>query len=191
MRKRVIIYWVRRCLWLPLTFPKGLQDIATSACVSRWLGGSRPYGGIEIMAAPPYKLGDLNEVVAALDLIRRTDPRRFARIQRFIKSIFVANYRTILGFYRTFGQICELKKLPIPESLRSVAIYHYASTLVHESTHGLLEKKRFPYTRANRRRIEKLCVREQARFLARFPGIAEKMELSRGYVTSLPLRGTR
>ncbi|MBI2927412.1 MAG: hypothetical protein HYY24_17080 [Verrucomicrobia bacterium] len=125
----------------------------------------------------------LAEIVEALELLRRTDPQRFTRIERFIKRVFLANYRSFLGCYRSFGQVCDLKKLPIPLVPRPLAIYSYAATLVHESTHARLDRLRFPRTRANVKRIEKLCLKEEARFLARFPGIHEALDLALQHVT--------
>jgi hypothetical protein len=120
----------------------------------------------------------LAEIVDALELIRTTDPRRFARIERFTKRIVLANYKNFLGRYRSFGQVCDLKRLPMPESSRHLAIYSYAATLVHESTHARLDSLRFPLTAANRKRIEELCLKEEARFLARFPGISRALDLT-------------
>lgn len=180
--RRKLVYWLLKIV--SPAIPMGLLDLATSFCVARWLG-SRPYRGMQIMAFPPCKLDAIIELVDALELVRRTDPRRFARIERFIKRIFLANYQTRLGFYRSFGCVCGLKRLPIPESSRALAVYAYAAALVHESTHGLLEKRRFPHTPANRRRLEQLCSDEQARFLARFPGIVKKWATIVGYIDGL------
>ncbi len=151
----------------------GFLDLVSSFVACR-ASATRPYGGIEIIPAPPFKLNSVTEVIEALDLIRCSDPRRFSRIQRYIRRIFLANYRSFVGCYRSFGQVCCLRKLPIPDSARSLAIYSYAATLVHESTHGLLEKKRIPHTSVNRRRIERICVSESVRFLARFPDMDRK-----------------
>jgi hypothetical protein len=183
--KRILIYWLRKCF--SLSVPVGFFDLVTIFFVSRGMG-SRLYRGIELVAFPPYRLDALTEVVDALELVRRTDQRRFARIERFIKRIVLANWKKHLGFYNTISQVCALKKLPIPEDSRILAIYNYSATLIHEATHAMLDKRRFPPTRANLKRIEKLCVKEEVRFLARFPGIDKKLELIIGYVDGLPAR---
>ena len=191
MRKRVWIYWLRKCMGLHVSVPKGLLDLAIFAVCSRVPEMSRPYAGIPIVAGSAYKVNDLTEVVAALELIQTIDPRRFARIQQFIKRIFVSNFRRYVGCYRSIGQVCDLKKLQVPEGLRSVTIYFYASTLVHESTHGLLFRKRFPHSPENKRRIEKLCATEAARFLRRVPGWDDKWDLARSYISGLPSHRAR
>ena len=185
-QKRILIYWLDRLFSLSL--PVGLLDLATSFFVSRGLG-NRPYRGIVTMAFPPHKVDALSEIVEALELIRRHDPRRFTRVERFIKRIFLANY-SFAGRYSPFGHVCGLQKLAVPDHLRSLATYHYAATLVHEATHAMLFAKRFPYTRTTLPRIEKLCVKEEARFLVRFPDIDRKLELTLGYVAGIQKKGT-
>jgi hypothetical protein len=44
-------------------------------------------------------------------------------------------------------------------------LYCYASTLVHEATHGAIYSGYVTYTKRNRLRIEKLCHTEERRFL--------------------------
>ena len=78
------------------------------------------------------------------------------------------------------SQLCGLKKLPTVANLRSLAVIAYASLLVHEATHALLEKRRFPLTKANKARIEKLCDKEEARFLVSFPDIDRRLALAFG-----------
>lgn len=173
-----MMYWLHKCF--SLSVPRGLVDIIGVSLMESGTA-TRPYRGIVLVPVPPYGMDSLAEVVDALELVRRTDPRRFARVERFIKKIVLANWRT-LGLYNSVSGVCGLKKLAIPENSDSLAVYNYAATLVHESTHAMLEEKRFPYTRANRDRIERLCVSEEVRFLARFPGIERKLEMLLGYV---------
>lgn len=179
---RLLTYWLLRLFSLDVPF--GLLGMATSLVVAKGLG-FRPYHGIKLMALPPHKLEALTEVWNALELIRRTDPRRFARVKRFIRRVFVTKQRT-WAFYWRFGKICSLRKLAMPESFRSLAVYDYAATLVHESTHGLLYAKGFLHSRVNRGRIERICVKEEARFLAKFPSIDQKLELVIGFEDGWP-----
>lgn len=179
---RVLIYWLRKCFSLSL--PRGLVDIIGVSLMESG-AETRPYRGIVLAPVRPYGLDSLAEVVDALELIRRTDPRRFARVERFIKRIVLANWRP-LGLYNSVSGVCGLKKLAIPENSDSLAVYNYAATLVHEATHGMLDAKRFPGTRMNRDRIEKICINEEVRFLARFPGIERKLEILLGYIDGVP-----
>ena len=41
----------------------------------------------------------------------------------------------------------------------------FASEIVHEATHGYLKSKGFRYTKKTRERHEKLCLKEQQRFI--------------------------
>ena len=135
---RVLIYWLRIGLRLHVAVPKGLLNLAMFAVCSRVPEMSRPYAGIQIVASPPYKVNDLTEIVAALELVRSTDPRRFVRIQRFIKRIQMGNLRRFIGRYEIFGQFCMLKVLQFPESQLGIARLHYVATVFPESTPGLL-----------------------------------------------------
>jgi hypothetical protein len=46
-------------------------------------------------------------------------------------------------------------------------VIDYAASLIHEATHGLLEARRIAYTRRSCLRIERLCLLEERRFIAR------------------------
>ena len=47
---------------------------------------------------------------------------------------------------------------------------HLAATVVHEAAHARLEESGVRYTADQRRRIEAICVRAEARFARRLPG---------------------
>ena len=161
---RWLRYWFRFCLSWKLLYLE-LLGVLTRFVVARSIG-TRRYGDIQLLAYPPNGLEVLGEVVEALDLVRRVDPGRFVRIERFVKHIAVANWRgKSLGAYWPICKVCHLSKLPVPRNARFMAIYTYAQLLVHEATHGLLYKKGFPTSNAIKKRIEKLCVAEQRRFL--------------------------
>ena len=55
---------------------------------------------------------------------------------------------------------------------------YFATVLVHEATHAVLESRSIKYTPEFRSRIEKLCVTEENRFLKRLaltcPDLVEK-----------------
>lgn len=56
----------------------------------------------------------------------------------------------------------------------------YASTPAHEATHGAVEARGICYTSELRLRIERLCVREQQRFITRLiwknPDLAGRLD---------------
>jgi len=143
---------------------------------------SRPYRGIQLIAFGPYGVDTLAVVVDALELLRRSDPRRFRRVEQHIKRILLGNFKT-LGSYTAIGRICGLTYLSPPGAPNRLITYGYAAVLIHEATHGLFHKLRFAPTRANLKRIEKIIIKEEARFLAKFPEVREKVSLAYGFAS--------
>ena len=103
----------------------------------------------------------------ALELIRDSDRRRFQRIRRNVGWIVFGAWKNF-GFYSPFARVCGLRSRPRPDDEQVAAVF-FACLLVHEPTHGLLERKRFSYTSKNRIRLERICLAEEQRFLSRFP----------------------
>jgi hypothetical protein len=108
--------------------------------------------------------------VAALNLVKSVDGRRYRRLQREIQYIVnaellaVANYsRPKKACYVDFGLVDTTGN---PEWLS----WWYASVLVHEATHGAIYSRLVDYTPALRVRIERLCHTEQKRFAAKSDG---------------------
>lgn len=107
-------------------------------------------------------------VPSALQLIKDLDSRRFRRLQRYVKWIFNCPLPYGGGHYHYLTRTCRLdieKATPEPDPAYAAAAI--ASTLVHEATHGLLDARRIAYSSRLRSRVERCCVREQNRFLAR------------------------
>jgi hypothetical protein len=50
-----------------------------------------------------------------------------------------------------------------------------AGTLVHETTHLRIARLGVPYRTSMRKRIEGICIREEARFLRKIPGSGEDL----------------
>jgi len=146
-----------------------------------FLGRSRPYRGIRLIAYPPYQTDALAEVVDALEIIRKHDEVRFRRVTRFISRIVVGNWN-VVGFYNSIGRVCGLQRRESDDHSRPFIVFGYAATIIHEATHGLLDQMRFPYFEKTRKRIERLCVMEEARFLVKFPGLRGRMDIVLGYV---------
>lgn len=163
------MYWL--CRGFGRQTPYEIFSAITRFVVCRAFG-SRPYRSMRLIAYPPHRIDALDEVVEALDLVRRTDARLFRRIDENIRQIVLGTSRRpdILGTYWPLNQVCYLRKLPIFENTHSVAIYSYAATLVHEATHGILHKKRIPTTSANKPRIERICYKEETRLMKKLLG---------------------
>jgi hypothetical protein len=105
----------------------------------------------------------------SLSLVREHDPRRYARIKRFIHWIVNrASTKGSSGGYDFDIRTCHLEFYDdIPGFAHDALAALYASLLVHESTHGLIASRGIKYRADDRIRIERLCVTEQNRFAAR------------------------
>jgi hypothetical protein len=103
---------------------------------------------------------------AALGLIKLKDPRRFRRICRYVKGIVALPIGHVQAGYVEQLQVCAVRFEPPPskEKLAQWAVW-YASILVHEATHGLVYARGIPYDERYRERIERLCFKEERRFL--------------------------
>jgi hypothetical protein len=117
-------------------------------------------------------------VPSALQLIKDLDIRRFRRLQRYIKWIVNCPLPYGGGQYHYPTRTCRLdfEKTAIEPDLEYAAAA-VASTLVHEATHGALRARAIGYSTELRSRVERCCVREQNRFIARLstsrPNIAK------------------
>lgn len=105
----------------------------------------------------------------SLMLVRQHDPRRYARIKRFIH--WIANRvssKGSAGGYDFSIRTCHIEFYgEFPGLVRDAMVAVYACILVHESTHGLIESLGIQYCGDDRARIERLCVQEQNRFAAK------------------------
>ena len=131
------------------------------------------WNGLRLVCEPRQQ-SRLDDILTALELIQKTDLRRFARIRKFIRLIVVGRTRR-LGVYFAFGQVCFVRPLRQDRCGKEVLAYAHAAILVHESTHGLLESKRFAYSRKNREQIERICHAEEERFVLKARGFASEL----------------
>jgi len=110
-------------------------------------------------------------VLAALQLIKQLDARRFQRIQRHVHWIVNIPLPRGGGQYHYPTRTCRLDiEDEIPEPDPDYAAAATASLLIHEATHGVLDARGIGYSIQLRSRVERCCVREQNRFLARLSG---------------------
>lgn len=119
-------------------------------------------------------------VPSALQLIKDLDGRRFRRLLRHIKWVVNCPFPYGGGEYHYPTRTCRLDfENPAVEPDPEYAVAAVASTLVHEGTHGLLRARGIGYSKQLRSRVERCCVKEQHRFLARLaatrPNIAESL----------------
>ena len=99
--------------------------------------------GIKIVDSSRKKdSGFCSDTVAALELIKSADPRRYRRLQREVK--FITNREKIeqRGFasYDRSCRNCEVdyRRTKADPELQDWHLRAYASTLVHEATHGAI-----------------------------------------------------
>ena len=158
MRKWIQRFFARQMLWL--------------------LRGSQiaQFGDISVCdlskGEPEFK----TVMLAALQLLKDTDLRRFARVNRHLK--WISNIALSRGGaqYRHDLQACMIDFVK-PETDAQFPYYvaWYASVLVHEATHGVLRTRSILYSRELRTRIKHLCVTEQNRFAHRLESTQPKV----------------
>jgi hypothetical protein len=148
--------------------------------VFRWLfthGAVGAYGPVGLVDMTPDENGTgafLESTRGALRLIEEHDPRRFRRLASEVRFIVNARQKGPAARYVRAQRACavdfgELLKRWPEASQRPLLEVWYAAILVHEATHGLLHRMRFPYAPQTRERIEWICTVEQWRFLAGLP----------------------
>ena len=119
-------------------------------------------------------------LLSALQLLRSTDPARFARVQREIKWIVNCTLACPGAEYHSGIRTCRVDfEEPTSDSDPTFSAGWWARTLVHEATHGVIEAWGIPYESSLRSRIERLCVAEEQRFLRRLaatqPELADRL----------------
>jgi len=113
-----------------------------------------------------------------LDLINKFDEKRYLRVTKELS--WILNTKRIpvgSGEYRPSIRLCSVHcNFPNDHSLESRI--QCASVIVHEATHGYLASKGIKYTKERRSQIERICVSESNRFLAKvakkYPDISGK-----------------
>jgi hypothetical protein len=144
--------------------------------------------GSEVARYEGIILADLRErsphfqinLLAALRLLHFCDLRRFNRVQRYIRYIVNRTLDHPGAEYDFKTRTCRIDfEEPDGDSDHDFSIGFHARNLVHEATHGEIEARGIPYNEEFRCRIERLCVREENRFVERlrdagFP-VAERL----------------
>lgn len=104
-------------------------------------------------------------VADALELVKNSDERRFARIQHNIRSI-IRMRKPSAARYLRFGEACLVNERKYPESPGPAMVLRLACTLVHASTYGYILWKQLPSFHFEKRH-ERICTQEVQRFLKR------------------------
>ena len=138
------------------------------------LGVSRRYdvAGLPVWHfLPPKSEGptELARVSAAIQLIRDRDPRRFQRLRRDLRGIWIVHI-VGAGEYEPELHLCKLD----PTYVQKTDVTVVAATIIHEATHARLW--RFGYDSSMRSRIERLCLKEEIAFASRLNDSSEVLE---------------
>lgn len=105
-------------------------------------------------------------MLEALRQIRDHDLRRFARVKRHIAWIVNTDLEFGGAEYSYQTRTCSVDfQEPTPTCNHAETVALYARRLIHEATHGVVASRGIPYSPQLRARIEKLCVKEENRFL--------------------------
>ena len=162
-----------------------VRQIATKAQV--WLQSTSEvarFDGIILadLRSPKSRTPHFRDIIlAALRLLKATDSYRFARVRRRLTWIVHHTLaRRGSAEYRHATRTCAIDFLePSAEYDSEFLTGWYASTLVHEATHGEIRSRGVHYTKQLRLRIEQLCVKEEQNFVMRLtitkPDLAERI----------------
>lgn len=129
----------------------------------------REVNGIQVVNTLQERDDLILRVAEAVEFVRTIDPARFARLRREVRCILIAPARhDVYARYKRLGRICSIgasafEKYADPKRTRRFI----AAILIHESTHGELDRRRIPYTKSTKERVERICMAEHKRFLER------------------------
>jgi hypothetical protein len=102
----------------------------------------------------------------ALHLIRQHDPRRYARVKRYISRIVNIILPTGFTSHYDFGtRTVELEFREMPKFTDDERAAIYASVLVDKAILGTLQSSKIMYRPENKLRIARLLITEHNRFL--------------------------
>jgi len=109
----------------------------------------------------------LKRIEAALDLIRRYQPYRYARIRRDVRRIWIWGAFGAAGRWIDEMRMCQLSEDYVLSAETSVE--DVAATIIHEATHARLCRANIAYEESMRGRVERLCARAEIQFAQLLP----------------------
>ena len=129
----------------------------------------------------------LRRVEEALEAIRTHDPRRYSRLRRDLKRIWVRVQPapSQSGCYNPALDACELDPRHLLRA--DVTPSDIASIVVHEGTHARLRGLGIGFAEPLRKRIEAVCRREERAFAERLPlSAGDKIRDKLGRLDAVP-----
>jgi hypothetical protein len=128
-----------------------------------WLSVNKTIDGLWIGAAGDASA--LQPVEAALNLIKKHDPRRYDRLRHDLIRVWIRLLPGDLACFNAAFGACELDTRFVLEHPPEII----AATLVHEATHARLWRTGIDYVEESRHRIEAICIRQELVFAGRLP----------------------
>jgi hypothetical protein len=122
---------------------------------------------IRLLTKPGTRKAQARKVEEALDLIARVAPFRLERLKREVQFILVTPLGCEVGQWWHGPRICLVNEKYTQDPDFTPA--QLAATVIHEVTHGRLERAGIRYDEARRAEIEGICLREEIRFARRLP----------------------
>ena len=182
MRRRKIngfcLGLLRYCAFFPLLF------VTVPLCLINWLllwkSTRAKCGRVRITSLEKDHENFVAVTLAALALIEKHDPKRYARLQKELLFITDAPGTAYAAYAHDFrecrinwnGSAFDWAKGNVPAAENAHYAWYlasYAATLVHEATHGRLHSLGFSYTKQTRVQCERICEAEARRFAAHLP----------------------
>ncbi len=113
----------------------------------------KKYDGILIIGPKEF----IKQTTKALELIKKKSKRDFTKITNYLKSI---------KYSKSSGMDLEKSQFNVGKKSAFQSIEWYASIIIHDTHHYFLHNvKGFLWKKENYEKHEKLCLKEQIRFL--------------------------
>lgn len=109
----------------------------------------------------------IQQVNAALSLIKKYDPHRYKRIIDYLDRIWIRSLTGNIAQFNAHLNACEIDSRYLLEEDPPPAVI--ASIIVHEATHAWLEQRGIRYSEKLRQRIETVCIRQEQIFASKLP----------------------
>jgi hypothetical protein len=107
----------------------------------------------------------LRRVSDALQLIKTYDPYRYRRVLKEIGYLWVSLLPGAAAVFEIRLRRCVMD----PPIVLSYSPERLASVIVHEATHGRLIRHNIGYPQELRRRVERVCMRQELAFAQKIP----------------------
>ncbi len=145
-----------------------MSDIARRL-VERWSFSDGPQAHLKgfdvlVMRSRSETVEALTKIELALQLIERSDARRFTRMRADVHRIVVTSLASA-GAYLHRSRTCYLSESMIASS----STFIVAIVLVHEATHARIDHAGVRPYRDRKSRYETLCIRQELAFAATLP----------------------